>query len=260
MPSRPPPNRHVRPFRSGEHVVAKAAPTSSFEGPHVADDALTPVERAARDWRRQVLDDLGGLDTVSATGQDSSRTRRPVHQDDTDPCSQKLRRCVMTKTLTIASWACEDCRTLAEWIRDDHPDVVIWELGAAVRSRADGDPLCDRCHSRRQADEGIYRWILAAQGTTNPLACDRPLQIPRHKPRRGALSRARPCRADLPELLIPTIGAARRLQTQRRAVPAARPSWAHAPSRRCDRPRSIGLLIRWARSNYFPVQNSPGSA
>jgi hypothetical protein len=70
MPARSPSNRHARPYhRSGEHVVAKAAPylVERVKDPRVADDALTPVERAARDWRRQVLDDLGGLDTVSAT-------------------------------------------------------------------------------------------------------------------------------------------------------------------------------------------------
>jgi hypothetical protein len=70
MPSRPPSNRHVRPYhRSGAHVVAKAAPylVERVKDPSVPDDVLTPVERAAPDWRRQVLDDLGGLDAVSAT-------------------------------------------------------------------------------------------------------------------------------------------------------------------------------------------------
>ena len=35
--------------------------------PALPETALSLVERAARDWRQQVLDDLGGLDAVSAT-------------------------------------------------------------------------------------------------------------------------------------------------------------------------------------------------
>jgi hypothetical protein len=35
--------------------------------PTLPGTALSLVERAARDWRQQVLDDLGGLDAVSAT-------------------------------------------------------------------------------------------------------------------------------------------------------------------------------------------------
>jgi hypothetical protein len=34
--------------------------------PHVADAALTPVERGARAWRGEVLHDLGGPEAVSA--------------------------------------------------------------------------------------------------------------------------------------------------------------------------------------------------
>jgi hypothetical protein len=33
----------------------------------LADDALSPVERAAREWRQEVLADLGGPEAVSAT-------------------------------------------------------------------------------------------------------------------------------------------------------------------------------------------------
>jgi hypothetical protein len=35
--------------------------------PALPETVLSLVERAARDWRQQVLDDLGGLDAVSAT-------------------------------------------------------------------------------------------------------------------------------------------------------------------------------------------------
>ena len=67
------------------------------------------------------------------------------------------------KTILIPSRDCEDCRFLTEWIQRDHPDVEVWDLGATVRVRADSARLCDRCHCRRQADEGFDEWIAASQ-------------------------------------------------------------------------------------------------
>ena len=86
------------------------------------------------------------------------------------------------KTLLIPSWDCEDCRFLAEWVQRDHPDVEVWDLGATVRPRADNARLCDRCHCRRQADEGINEWIAAAQGRAL-WTCDRRVRLHRQGPR-----------------------------------------------------------------------------
>ena len=86
------------------------------------------------------------------------------------------------KTLLIPSWDCEDCRFLADWIRRDHPDVEVVALGAPVRPRADSVRLCDRCHCRRQADDGINEWIAASQGRAL-WACDRRLRVQRKGPR-----------------------------------------------------------------------------
>jgi hypothetical protein len=69
MASGPPRNPVKRPYqRSGQHIIAKAAPflVDRITNATVVDDALTPLERAARDWRAQVLDDLGGADAVPA--------------------------------------------------------------------------------------------------------------------------------------------------------------------------------------------------
>ena len=83
--------------------------------------------------------------------------------------------------LIIPSWDCEDCRDLAEWIRRDHPEVEVLALGAPVRPRADNTRLCDRCHCRRQADDGINEWIAATQGSAL-WACDRRLRLRRQRP------------------------------------------------------------------------------
>jgi hypothetical protein len=79
------------------------------------------------------------------------------------------------KTLLIPSWDCEDCRFLAQWIERDHP-VGVRDFGATVRVRANNAQLCDRCHCRRQADEGINEWIAASQGRAL-WACDRRLRV-----------------------------------------------------------------------------------
>ena len=68
MPSRRP-RDGARPYtRSGLHVVSRALPhlTERVADASIAEDALSPVERAARAWRRDVLADLGGLEVVSA--------------------------------------------------------------------------------------------------------------------------------------------------------------------------------------------------
>jgi hypothetical protein len=87
-----------------------------------------------------------------------------------------------SKTMLIPSWHCEDCRFLAEWVQRDHPEVEVWSLGATVRPRADNARLCDRCHCRRQADDGINEWIAASQGRALH-GCDRRLRIHRPGPR-----------------------------------------------------------------------------
>jgi hypothetical protein len=70
--------------------------------------------------------------------------------------------------LIIPSWDCEDCRDLAEWIRRDHPEVEVLALGAPVRPRADNARLCDRCHCRRQADDGIEPFATSPMSKVTP--------------------------------------------------------------------------------------------
>ena len=68
--SRPPRNRARRPYHQhGQGVVSRALPhlMERVLDPALPETALSLIERAARDWRQQVLDDLGGLDAVSAT-------------------------------------------------------------------------------------------------------------------------------------------------------------------------------------------------
>lgn len=80
QPSRKPrPSRRQQPWRrrvrlkayhvTGHALVAKTAPHLVVErvaNPAVPDDVLTPLERVVRAWRLEVLEDLGGLDTVPA--------------------------------------------------------------------------------------------------------------------------------------------------------------------------------------------------
>ena len=69
IPSRPRRNRATREYhRTGAYPVERALPflVERVKDPHVADAALTPVERGARAWRGEVLHDLGGPETVSA--------------------------------------------------------------------------------------------------------------------------------------------------------------------------------------------------
>jgi hypothetical protein len=66
-PSRPP--RERRPYQQhGRHLVTKALPylIERVKDPAIGDDALSPVERAARDWRQEVVADLGGPSAVPA--------------------------------------------------------------------------------------------------------------------------------------------------------------------------------------------------
>ena len=68
MPSQRPHHR-ARPYTlSGRHVVSRALPhlTERVADTSIPDAALSPVERAARAWRRDVLADLGGPQQVSA--------------------------------------------------------------------------------------------------------------------------------------------------------------------------------------------------
>ena len=68
-PPNPPQNRAKRPYqRSGLHVVSKALPylLERITDPAVPDETLSPVELAARGWRREVIADLGGLESVPA--------------------------------------------------------------------------------------------------------------------------------------------------------------------------------------------------
>lgn len=63
-------NRAKRPYhRSGRIAVARALPhlMERVRDPAIADGTLSPVERAAREWRQAVLADLGGADAVPAT-------------------------------------------------------------------------------------------------------------------------------------------------------------------------------------------------
>ncbi len=62
-------NAQTRPYQQhGRHLVTKALPylIERVKDPAIADDALSPVERAARDWRQEVVADLGGLTAVAA--------------------------------------------------------------------------------------------------------------------------------------------------------------------------------------------------
>lgn len=72
-PTEPPRNRaganSPRPYhRSGLHAVSRTLPKllEQVTDPALVDDALSPVERAARARRRDVLGDLGGADQVAA--------------------------------------------------------------------------------------------------------------------------------------------------------------------------------------------------
>jgi hypothetical protein len=63
MAPRPRRNTGRRPYhRSGEHIVAKALPflVERITDPTIAEAALTPLERAVRSWREEILADLGG--------------------------------------------------------------------------------------------------------------------------------------------------------------------------------------------------------
>ncbi len=72
-PAKPGRNRATRPprpyHRSGHDTLARALPhlMERVLDLSLSDETLSPVERAARDWRREVLDDLGGLAAVPAT-------------------------------------------------------------------------------------------------------------------------------------------------------------------------------------------------
>jgi hypothetical protein len=71
-PTKPRRNRATRPtrtyHRSGHDTLTRTLPhrMERVLDPAVADDALSPVERAARDWRQEVVADLGGLTAVQA--------------------------------------------------------------------------------------------------------------------------------------------------------------------------------------------------
>ena len=69
--SPPDPLRTGRPVpitgMSWDRLPGAAAPDGMGPRSGLSETALSPVERAARDWRQQVLDDLGGLHAVSAT-------------------------------------------------------------------------------------------------------------------------------------------------------------------------------------------------
>ena len=63
------PRDGARPYtRSGRNIVSRALPhlTDRVADASIPDDALTPVELAARAWRRDVLADLGGPEVVIA--------------------------------------------------------------------------------------------------------------------------------------------------------------------------------------------------
>lgn len=69
-PSKSPQNRPKRPYhRSGRIAVAKALPflVERARDPAIPDGSLSPVERAAREWRQAVVADLGGAEVVPAT-------------------------------------------------------------------------------------------------------------------------------------------------------------------------------------------------
>ena len=68
--ARPPQNRaRQRPYhRHGQGLVTKAIPylVERVKDPALRDDALTPVERGARAWRTEVVQDLGGPEAIPA--------------------------------------------------------------------------------------------------------------------------------------------------------------------------------------------------
>jgi hypothetical protein len=69
-PPRSTQNQARRPYHQhGQGIISRALPhlMERVLDPGLSETVLSPVERAARDWRQQVLDDLGGLDAVSAT-------------------------------------------------------------------------------------------------------------------------------------------------------------------------------------------------
>jgi hypothetical protein len=68
-PRRPRDQAHRPYHQHGQGIVSRALPhlMARVVDPHLPTESLSPVEQAARDWRQQVLDDLGGLDAVSAT-------------------------------------------------------------------------------------------------------------------------------------------------------------------------------------------------
>jgi hypothetical protein len=70
MGAQPPRNHIKRPYhRSGEHVITRALPylLERVADQGIPDQELSPIERAARSWRIEVLDDLGGPESVPAT-------------------------------------------------------------------------------------------------------------------------------------------------------------------------------------------------
>lgn len=62
MAAKRPPNRARTYHRSGQHTVAKALPylVERVADGKVPDAQLTPLELAAREWRREAERDLGG--------------------------------------------------------------------------------------------------------------------------------------------------------------------------------------------------------
>jgi hypothetical protein len=69
VPDTPSDGRTRRPYtRSGVHVVTKALPhlVERVADASIANEALTPVERAAREWRQDVIADHGGISVLTA--------------------------------------------------------------------------------------------------------------------------------------------------------------------------------------------------
>src|SRR5262249_46170882 len=54
--------------QSGLHLARRTTPQlrARIADETISDEQLTPLERAVRDWRREVLNNLGGADVVSA--------------------------------------------------------------------------------------------------------------------------------------------------------------------------------------------------
>jgi hypothetical protein len=62
--------RAPRPYHpSGHHTIRKALPEllERVADPHLPPAELSPLELAAREWRQEVLADLGGPEQVAAT-------------------------------------------------------------------------------------------------------------------------------------------------------------------------------------------------